>query len=133
MCKGYKEVNNVNALKDPARKTDLGQELGGGESGKKRIRVLQRADPRLFVKTNDVVVRLALDSVLTGLVPHLGRPIFFLGAAKRIVNGNTVILIFSCRELTFVHCSGHVDALVRRVVEDGAGRVTDVCPLESDL
>ena len=85
MCKEDREVNNVDPLKAPARKTELGEELDRGDAVKKRVRVLQQADPRLVDKTNDVVIRLALDGAFAGLVPRPGRPIFFLGAAKRIV------------------------------------------------
>ena len=93
MSKGDKEFENVDALEPPAHETDLGKELDGGDTGKTRIRFLQWADPHLVDETNDVVVHPALNGVLAGLVPLSVRPILFLGAAKRIVDGNAVVVI----------------------------------------
>ena len=133
MCKGDEEVRNVDALEAPARKTELGDNLDRGDADIKRYRFLQREDPRLVDKTNDVVDCPWLDGALSGLVPLPGRPIIFLGAAKRIVDGDTVVITFMRHELPIVQCSGHVDSLVARALEDGAGRVAGVHPLERDL
>ena len=133
MYKGDKEVVNVDLLEVPACETELGEDLDRGDAGKKLVRFLHRADPFLFDKTNDVAVCPVLDGALAGLVPRPGRPIFFLGAAKRIVDGDAVVGIILRHEIPVVQCSGYVDALVARVLKDGAGRVAGVCPLERNL
>ena len=70
---------------------------------------------------------------LQGLVPCPGRPIFFLGEAKRIIDGDTVFIILLCRELLIVQRFFRVDALVTCILEDGAERVTGVCTIKRDL
>ena len=90
-------------------------------------------DPRLVNKTNDVVVCPALDGALAGLVTRSSRKLFLLGAAKIIVDGDAVVVIFSRRELPVVRRSVHVDALVARLLNDGAGQVAIVRPLKRDL
>ena len=67
-----------------------------------------------------MVVLPMLDGALARLVLHPGRPIFFHGAAKRIIDGNADVAIILCRELPVVQCFGHVDALVAGILEDGA-------------
>ena len=130
MRKGEDEVNNVDALEAPARDTELEEELDGGEAGKKIIRFFHQADPRLADKTNDAVILPAIDGALANPVTRPGRPILFLGAAKRIVDGDSAVVIFSRRELPVVRRSSHVDALVARILKDGAGRVADVRTLK---
>ena len=103
------------------------------DTGKKRILVLQRADPCLVDKTNDVVVRPTLNGALSGLVPCPGRAMFFLGADNRIVDGDVVVVIFSRCDLPVVIRFSHVDALVARILKDGTGQVAGIHPLERDF
>ena len=133
MYKGGKEVHNVNPIEGPACETELGKDLNWDDAKK-------NVSGSFSGRINILLTRLIMNSFaprsmarLQGLVPCPGRPIFFLGAANRIVGGNAVVVILSFHELPVVRCSGHVDAIVARILEDGAGQVVGVRPLERDL